>query len=84
MDVFQTPVFPELSPLEESEEQFEAFFCKSGMCFFFFFCAMRFHSFTSCLPLLTSPRNCKVKSFLSRCRVKEQLLNLIMNLLTSF
>lgn len=35
MDVFQTPVFPELSPLEESEEQFEAFFCKSGMCFFF-------------------------------------------------
>lgn len=31
MDVFQTPVFPELSPLEESEEQFEAFFCKSEL-----------------------------------------------------
>ncbi|XP_065595486.1 mitotic checkpoint serine/threonine-protein kinase BUB1 [Cyrtonyx montezumae] len=29
MDVFQTPVFPEASPLEESEEQFEAFFCKN-------------------------------------------------------
>ncbi|NXL94393.1 BUB1 kinase, partial [Alectura lathami] len=29
MDVFQTPVFPEHSPLEESEEQFEAFFCKN-------------------------------------------------------
>uniref|UniRef100_A0A8C2YDZ0 BUB1 mitotic checkpoint serine/threonine kinase n=1 Tax=Coturnix japonica TaxID=93934 RepID=A0A8C2YDZ0_COTJA len=31
MDVFQTPVFPETSPLEESEEQFEAFFCKSDL-----------------------------------------------------
>ncbi|NXC46841.1 BUB1 kinase, partial [Penelope pileata] len=31
MDVFQTPVFPEPSPLEESEEQFEAFFCKSEL-----------------------------------------------------
>ncbi|XP_072188274.1 mitotic checkpoint serine/threonine-protein kinase BUB1 isoform X1 [Excalfactoria chinensis] len=29
MDVFQKPVSPEWSPLEESEEQFEAFFCKS-------------------------------------------------------
>lgn len=36
MDMFQTPFLPEPSALEDSEEQFEAFCRKSGVCSFIF------------------------------------------------
>lgn len=55
MDMFQTPFLPEPSPLEDSEEQFEAFCRKSGVCSSFSQ-SMEFHPLfpigTSHQPLL--------------------------------
>lgn len=50
MDMFQTPILPEPSTLEESEEQFEVFCRKSGM-YYLFFWSIILHSFISHLPL---------------------------------
>lgn len=50
MDMFQTPFLPEPSPLEDSEEQFEAFCRKSGVCSLFSH-SMVFHPL---FPIVTS------------------------------
>jgi len=50
MDMFQTPIIPEPSPLEESEEQFEVYCRKSGK-YYLFFQSLVFHSLIACLPL---------------------------------
>lgn len=65
MDMFQTPILPEPSPLDESEERFEAFCRKSGRCYL----CSSLHDI-SCLyfpfPPPTSPDSFEISNSLSR------------------
>lgn len=71
MDMFQIPILPDSSPLEESEEQFEAFCRKSGTCCLFFsVCGISLLYFS-----LTPPStNLEIRSCWSRCEKATSFL----------
>lgn len=74
MNMFQTPILPELSPLEESKEQFEVFCRKSGK-YHLYFSVHDVSLLYFLFALPTSPHNFEISSCLIRCGVKKPLLS---------